>query len=66
LTVDTSHTCAPARNTNSPVEERALRDQLALLRARYDHGTIPSAIFAVIREIEVELAWLEHRGEAAP
>jgi hypothetical protein len=57
---------ATARNTNSPVEERDLRDRLALLRARYDHGTVPSAIFAVIREIEIELAWLAHRGEAAP
>ncbi len=57
---------AISRNTNSPVEERDLRDRLTLLRARYDHGTAPSAIFAVIRQIEIELAWLEHRGEAAP
>jgi hypothetical protein len=56
--------CPPPRNTNSPAEERALRDRLALLRARYDHGTVPSAIFAVIRQIEIELGWLAHRGEA--
>jgi hypothetical protein len=30
----------PARNTNSPVEERALRDQLALLQARYDYAPL--------------------------
>jgi hypothetical protein len=32
---------------SNPQTEGALRAELALLRARYDHGTVPSAIFAM-------------------
>ena len=41
-----------------------VRAELARLRARYD-GVIPPAVFLVIRALEVELAWLEHRGRCA-
>ena len=51
---------------SDPQTEATLRDQLALLRARYDHGAVSSPIFAVIRQIEIELGWLAHRGEAKP
>jgi hypothetical protein len=41
--------------------EQDVRAQLALLRARYDTGAIPQAVFSVIRKLEIELAWAEHR-----
>jgi hypothetical protein len=42
----------------------ALRGELRWLRARYDDGKISPAVFAVIREIETAIAWIEHRREA--
>ena len=39
-----------------------IRTELARLQARYDHGAFPPAIFSVIRKLETELSWLEHRG----
>jgi hypothetical protein len=44
----------------------ALRSELPALRARYDDGAITPAIFAVIREIETSIAWIEHSREARP
>jgi hypothetical protein len=41
----------------------ALRCELVQQRARYDDGAIPLAIFNVIRELEVDISWLEHRRE---
>jgi hypothetical protein len=64
--MDTSHTCAPERNTNFPSHEQALRAALEWVRARHDSGTISPAVFSVIRMLETELAWLAHRGEGAP
>jgi hypothetical protein len=37
-----------------------LRAELTALRARYDGGAVHAAIYAVIRELETELAWAEH------
>jgi hypothetical protein len=56
----------PARNTDFPSHEQALRAGLEWVRARHDSGAISPAVFSVMRMIEVELSWLEHRGEAAP
>jgi hypothetical protein len=44
----------------------ALRSELAALRARYDDGAISPAVFAVIREIETDISWAEHRREVRP
>jgi hypothetical protein len=41
---------------------RALRDQLAVLRARYDSGAIPHATYDVVRQLETEIAWHEHHA----
>jgi hypothetical protein len=41
---------------------QALRDQLAALRARHDSGAMPAATYDVVREIEIEIGWLEHRA----
>jgi hypothetical protein len=54
----------PARKAEFPSHEQALRAALAWVRARHDSGAISPAVFSVMRMIEVELSWLEHRGEA--
>jgi len=38
-----------------------LRSELAALRARYDTGAVSAVIYAVIRWLETELAWAEHK-----
>jgi hypothetical protein len=38
-----------------------LRSELAALRARYDGGAVSAEIYAVIRWLETELAWAEHK-----
>ena len=54
----------PVIPDNCPTVKTAqvIRAELAYLQARYDDGAIPQAVFAVIRELETELGWLEHRG----
>ena len=41
---------------------RDLRAELAALRARHDSGAVPAATYDVVREIELEISWLEHRN----
>jgi hypothetical protein len=43
-------------------EEQRLRSELARLVARYDGGAVSPAIYAVIRAIETDIGWLEHRN----
>jgi hypothetical protein len=38
-----------------------MRAMLALLKARYDNGAVSGGIYKQIKEIEREIAWLEHR-----
>jgi hypothetical protein len=40
---------------------RALCERLAMLRSRYDDGAVSPPVYAVIRAIETEIVWLEHR-----
>jgi hypothetical protein len=35
-------------------------DRLMVL-SRYDCGALPLAVFNIIRDIEIEIAWIEHR-----
>jgi hypothetical protein len=49
------------------------RTDLALLRARYDSGAVNAAVYAVIKRMECDIAWNEHKrkrttriGRAAP
>jgi hypothetical protein len=44
-------------------QESRLREQRDLLVARYDGGA-PAAVFSAIRQIEIEISWLQHRGAA--
>jgi hypothetical protein len=43
-----------------PDNIKQLRIQLKQLRARYDSGAIPPGVYAVIRELEQQIAWLEN------
>jgi hypothetical protein len=54
----------PARKVEFPSHEQALRAALEWVRARHDGGAISPAVFSVIRMIEIELAWAEHRGRS--
>jgi hypothetical protein len=38
-----------------------LRAKLAMLQARYDHGACSGLIYKIIKELQHEIAWLEHR-----
>jgi hypothetical protein len=46
---------------NQQVYESTLRQQLDMLRSRYDHGAVSPAVYVVIRAIEIEISWLQHR-----
>jgi hypothetical protein len=48
----------PSTTTTSTA---ALRSELEWLRARYDGGKVAPAVFAVIKDIETNIAWIEHR-----
>jgi hypothetical protein len=41
---------------------RAMRAELAALRARHDHGAVPHATYDVIKQLETAIAWGEHRA----
>jgi hypothetical protein len=43
-----------------------LRQQLAWLRGRYDHGAIPAGIYATVKAIETEIAWHDHAEPTNP
>jgi hypothetical protein len=55
----------PARKAEFRSHEQALRAALEWVRARHDSGALSPAVFAVIRMLETELAWLAHRSFAA-
>ena len=39
-----------------------LRDRLGQVKARYDHGAVPQALFEALKALEREIAWTEHKG----
>jgi hypothetical protein len=43
-------------------QERRKRTELAMLRARYDSGAVHPAVYGVIRTVETNISWREHRG----
>jgi hypothetical protein len=61
MTMSKVHESAHARN-NYPAAELDLRAELTALRTRYDSGAVSPAVFTIIKRIETELAWLQHRG----
>jgi hypothetical protein len=48
---------------NLHVDERRLREELDFLLARYDCHLSP-AIFAVVKDLELDIAWTRHKIEA--
>jgi hypothetical protein len=42
-------------------EVQRVHGELARLRARYDDGAISLAIYAVVKKLEGDIAWAEHR-----
>jgi hypothetical protein len=40
-----------------------LRAKLAMLQARYDNGACSGSIYRVIKELQREIAWIEHRKQ---
>lgn len=42
-------------------QERKLRAELAWLQSRYDCGQVSPALYAVIKELESQIAWLAYR-----
>jgi hypothetical protein len=45
----------------SPV--RQARAELEWLRARYDSGVTSDAIYAIIRQLETDIAWAQHERD---
>jgi hypothetical protein len=43
------------------MKERQLRDELEWVRGKYDGGGMPPALYSALREIEIEIAWMQHR-----
>jgi hypothetical protein len=54
-------TMPAASSTAASSSSFHLRFELEQLRARYDSGAVSPPVYKVIREIETELAWSEHR-----
>jgi hypothetical protein len=42
-------------------ERRRLRAEREYLLARYDSGAMQFAIFIIIKAIETDISWIEHR-----
>jgi hypothetical protein len=47
---------------NKIMRTQALRSELRVLRSRYDMGAVSPAIYAAIKQLEADIAWLEHKG----
>jgi hypothetical protein len=46
-------------NKNNPAR---LREELRMLLARYDHGAMPPAIYAVVVKLQREIGWAEQNA----
>ena len=46
-------------------ETAMLRAELLMLKSRYDCYAFSPAIYAVVKNIETEVSWIEHKGRAA-
>jgi hypothetical protein len=46
--------------TGNP-QPQQLRFELEQLRTRYDSGAVSPAVYQVVRELETEIAWAQHR-----
>ena len=56
-----------ATRTTRTIESEVLRGRLEQVRARYDDGAMSPGVYQAVKQIELEIAWSEHRsrgGEA--
>lgn len=42
-------------------KERELRGELRMLQIRYDDEKMPPPVWAVVKQLEREIAWLQHQ-----
>jgi hypothetical protein len=42
-------------------DEKRLRDELEWMRGKYDDGAMPDAIYQVIRDLERNISWIQHK-----
>jgi|EndMetStandDraft_9_1072997.scaffolds.fasta_scaffold3802198_1 hypothetical protein len=41
--------------------ESEARLDLLMIRAKYDGGGMPPALYSVLKQIETDIAWMQHR-----
>jgi hypothetical protein len=51
-----------ATNTTRTITSEILRGRLMQVKARYDSGAVPQALFEALKAMELEIAWVEHKG----
>jgi hypothetical protein len=63
--MSTLHDRTSQRNSEFPTHQEALRAALQWVLARHESagGAVSPAVFAVIRMIQTEIAWSQHRGD---
>jgi hypothetical protein len=44
-------------------KEQRLRGELEWVRGKYDSGAVPDAIYQVIRNLEVDIAWMQNADD---
>jgi hypothetical protein len=58
-----SKTNKTGRSTTMAMMNERIRDKLETLRARYDYGAVSAALYAVIKRLEIEIAWREYANK---
>jgi hypothetical protein len=48
---------------NYSAEIQRAREELDWLRSRYDCGAISATVFVVVKNLECEIAWLQHERQ---
>jgi hypothetical protein len=48
-------------DTKQTTTSQILRGRLQQVRARYDSGAIPPALYEAVKQMEREIAWSEHK-----
>ena len=50
-----------ATRTTRTIESEVLRGRLEQVRARYDGGAMSPGVYQAVKQIELEIAWSEHK-----
>jgi hypothetical protein len=48
-------------DTKQTTASQILRGRLEQVRARYDSGAIPPALYEAVKQMECEISWSEHK-----